>query len=249
MSQGAQGAQGGQLRAALLAVGGVALVLLVVGWASTLGPSEVLRGPGPVPERTAVSPAPDTTPSPSDSPSEAAQQPPAADSSWMSVVEGLVVLVAVLVAGWALLLLLRWVLGLLRERRRVPDTPDPVDPFDSLDESERLSAAMSAGIDDQRAALTRGTPREGIEACWARLEEHASAAGVERRPWETSSEFTRRVLAATGADPSAVQSLGDLYREARHSSHVLGETERRSAEAALARIQLSWGSATQAGVS
>ena len=58
-------------------------------------------------------------------------------------------------------------------------------------------------------------------------------AGVERRPWQTSSEFVLRVLDLVGADRGAVAGLADLYREARFSDHPITEEHRRQALTAL----------------
>ena len=81
----------------------------------------------------------------------------------------------------------------------------------------------------QRELLTSGSPRNAIVACWHRFEEQASLVGVRRRQWETSSEFTLRVLDRVSADTSAVTTLAELYRDARHSRHEITEANRDAA--------------------
>ncbi len=82
-------------------------------------------------------------------------------------------------------------------------------------------------------------------ACWDRFEEQAERVGAARKPWETSSEFTLRLLEAVAADQAAVRRLEGLYREARFSDHDIDESRRESALEALGAIHASLG----AGVS
>jgi hypothetical protein len=86
------------------------------------------------------------------------------------------------------------------------------------------------------AAVETGGPRDGIVACWLRLQDSVAACGVPLRPAETSSELVTRVLRALDVDPRAVAGLARLYREARFSDHVLGEESREQARAALRSI-------------
>ncbi len=80
--------------------------------------------------------------------------------------------------------------------------------------------------------------------CWHRFEELAESSGVRRLPWETSSEFTIRLLDRVSADEGAVGELAELYRDARYSRHEVGEDSRDRATAALDRIHRSLGSRT-----
>ncbi|MGA9748583.1 MAG: DUF4129 domain-containing protein, partial [Nocardioides sp.] len=82
-----------------------------------------------------------------------------------------------------------------------------------------------------------GSPRNGIVACWARLEDAVADAGVPRNRHETSAEFTVRVLHVLDLDPRAIGDLARLYREARFSEHELAESARDDARDALARLQ------------
>lgn len=106
----------------------------------------------------------------------------------------------------------------------------PVTDFDVLAEAAEAIAADAAA---QRAALLSGTPRNAIVECWARLEAAVASAGVPRRVSDTSTELTERVLTSSLVDPTAIGPLSALYREARFSSHPMGEAERQAAIDAL----------------
>jgi Domain of unknown function (DUF4129) len=154
--------------------------------------------------------------------------------------------------GWllrlALAALVVWGLwrGLLRlresvvNRRRPEPKPEHVD-FDVLDDPEPVAEEIREDADEQLALLLGGSPRNAIVACWDRFEEQAERAHVARRPWETSSEFTLRLLERVSADPAAVARLESLYHEARFSSHEIDETSREAAVEALHAIHLSLG--------
>lgn len=154
--------------------------------------------------------------------------------------------VAVLVC---VLLLVYWGVRRVREMvslRRHPPRPVPehVD-FDVLDDPEPLADEIREDAADQFALLLGGAPRNAIVACWDRFEEQAERVGAARKPWETSSEFTLRLLEAVAADQAAVRRLEGLYREARFSDHDIDESRRESALEALGAIHASLG----AGVS
>jgi hypothetical protein len=115
---------------------------------------------------------------------------------------------------------------------------DQVD-FDTVDAPARAAAALVDGADVQRSQLESGEPRNAIVACWDHFEDAAGRVGLGRRRWETSSEFTVRLLRDLDADTGAVGRLAALYREARFSEHPLGEEARSRALAALEDIHAS----------
>ena len=144
-----------------------------------------------------------------------------------------------MVVGGLALLLLVWLVRtvprrVLRIWRDLPDE-DPDDPDDSAGplSPEELAAAVAADRDAQLAAVQEGTPRNGVVAAWSRLEEIAAETGLARHRWETSAEFTARMLAGLPVDAAAARELGTLYRRARFSSHELTEDDRERARAAL----------------
>jgi hypothetical protein len=118
-----------------------------------------------------------------------------------------------------------------RRRRRERDRP--------LDVLADVATSVGDSADAQRAALRRGSPRNAIVECWLLLEAAVIDAGVERRPADTSTELTERVLAEHEVDAAAIAQLAGLYREARFSDHEMSEPSRRAAIDALDRVHHS----------
>lgn len=101
---------------------------------------------------------------------------------------------------------------------------------------EDVAAAVAADAAGQVAALRRGKARNAIVECWLRLEALATASGLEPHPADTSEEFTARVLGHVTVDTGAIGRLAALYREARFSTHAMGEQHRLAAIDALEAI-------------
>jgi len=98
-------------------------------------------------------------------------------------------------------------------------------------------------------ALDHGTPGDAIIRCWMMLEEAVTRAGFDRDPAFTPHEFTSAVLVRFAVGATSIAELAALYREARFSSHVLGEPERRRAVHALNALRddldrATWDAAT-----
>lgn len=123
---------------------------------------------------------------------------------------------------------------LWRDRWHPPEKPVRLD-FDVLPEAA-VTAALRDDVTTQLATVAEGSPRNAIVRCWLRLEEVVAAAGLPRSSWETSAEFTVRILHALDLDPRSIGVLAQLYREARFSGHELDETARTSAAAALQQL-------------
>jgi hypothetical protein len=221
-------------------VGAVLVMILMVTWAASIGPGGVLTGDGPATHR--VSPTPTRSPTPSGS-ATATRSPqprpePGGQAGDNSVVRALLAVLATalglaVVAGAVLLarrLWERWV-----DRDRPPPPPELVE-FDVIETPRRVAEEIARDADRQRDLLLEGAPRNGIVRCWHRFETQAAAAGLVRRDWETSAEFTLRVLDLVDADSALVSRLAALYREARFSDHPLGEAERAEALTALDAI-------------
>lgn len=144
-------------------------------------------------------------------------------------------LLAVLVtaAGAAALVAMRgwwpgdWPLGGVRSRRRRR--------FSSLPEMPDDKGGLN--VDEARAALSTGNPRNAIVECWIRLESDIAASGWPRSGAETSAEYVERIIAEMSVDPSAIYDLAALYREARFSTHPLVDPDRANALGALSRIE------------
>ena len=211
---------------ALLPVG-VLLGLLVLVWAATTGPVRMLRDSG----RRYVFEPPTPIASPSDGSTPARSLPevtkdikPIADLSWLG---DLIATGALLLVCIAVLLGLRW---LWLHRWHPPEQPEEV-PFDVL--PAQVAASISNDRAAQLEAVAEGAPRNGIVACWLRLQASVEEAGVPPRRSDTSAEFVQRVLRSLDLDPRAVATLAALYREARFSEHPVGEDARTAARAAL----------------
>ncbi len=217
-----------------LAVGiATLLVLLVAVWAASAGPDDPFRGEGLNPDRVTTSdPPPPTETVESGAPAPAGDR----DSPSSTLTRVIVILlgvlaVALVVTAVSMLVTLRPHLPRWRRRSRGDALPAvELDPVDAV------AAAISEDAVDQAALLRSGTPRNGVVACWHRFEVQAAQAGVAREPWETSSEFTLRLLDLVEADAAAVARLAGIYREARFSEHELGEDARTDAQDALQRI-------------
>lgn len=221
---------------AVLAVAGLMLVAVLAVWAASIGRDAVLSGDGP--ERMQVdtpTPTPSATASVTEGPPPVDRKP-SEPPAFFRVLALLVVAVFWLLLVAVVFFVLR---GLWRQARLVRREPEPEQvEMDLLDQPAQVSEQMERDASTQRALLEEGTPRTAIEACWHRFEVQAREAGLPRKSWETSSEFTYRMLDLVGADPHAAYTLGELYREARFSEHPLGEEARTAARAALDAIQL-----------
>lgn len=139
--------------------------------------------------------------------------------------------------GIALTLLLAVVVLAIRVNRRRRHAAPP--------ESAR-EAPDRALLTDRRAAhqarmLRKGSPREAIIATWLDLERLVAAAGVPRRPSETSSELVVRVLDDREVPAAALTDLAALFREARFSTHELTEALRERAAGDLDAVHAALG--------
>jgi hypothetical protein len=99
--------------------------------------------------------------------------------------------------------------------------------------ADRLAEAVDTGL----ARIDSGQATDAVIACWVALEEAAASAGVARDPSETPAEFTVRVLGVGGISEPQLVRLGELYREARYSTHGSSEQARTEARAALLRLR------------
>jgi Domain of unknown function (DUF4129) len=225
--------------AVVLTVVAVGLMLVMIMFAARTGPQRIVHGTLRDPSFHGVNPS---------------YTPPAPPTGPRSGGQGLLHSNPVLDAiGWvikvAVLVVLAWLLwrGLVRLReavvwRRRPRRPkvEHVD-FEVLDDPGLLAEEIRNDAADQLALLLGGTPRNGIVACWDRFEDQAERIHLARKPWETSSEFTLRLLDAVSADDRAVARLEALYHEARFSEHEIDESRRESAVEALGAIHASLG--------
>jgi hypothetical protein len=231
------GASRASVTAVAAVVGGVLLVAVLVTWAASIGPSGVLTGEGPEAQRLTPSETTSETPT-GDSPEEVQDRLAkrfAGDHPILRAIAFVLELVALLAVLYVLYRAARWAWQMYDARRRPAPPPEEVE-FDVLEGPRRLAEEITRDAPEQRRVLMEGSPRNAIVECWHRFEQQAAGAGLERHAWETSSEFTLRMLDLVVADSHAVAELAVLYREARFSSHPLDETTRARAVADLDAI-------------
>ncbi len=250
---------------AVAAVGVTSLFMVLVAWATLLGPDEVFTGPGPRPGPASTRtesciPLPVRTNADGSTsvviPDDVAERdycdpPPAGLDDYRDIVEenppplwikvlvwiflGTLLLVVGAGVGWLLVAAAREVLARRGDRTRIDVA------FTELDEPSRVADQVVGDAAEQDALLRGGDPRNAIVATWHRFEVQGERAGVPRRASETSSEYALRILDLADADGGSVRRLAELYREARFSDHEITEEHRSEALAALAGIRRSLG--------
>ena len=216
----------------LSSLGALALVLVV--WAAATGPVRMLgttthQAASAHPHHLAKTPAPTSATSAMPTYRQLTSHVhPVLDLSWLGQLIGYT---AVLAACYGIFLLLR---SLWRNRWRAPQKRPDVE-FDVLPDRAVLES-LHGDAEAQLAALEEGGPRDSIVACWLRLEEIVAQSGVPALRSETSSELVTRVLHRLDLDPRPIAKLASLYREARFSEHLMGESSREEARSALHRL-------------
>jgi hypothetical protein len=224
--------------AVVLTVLAVGLMLLMIMFAARSGPQRIIHGTLVDPSIRPVDPSYSFPTLPSN-PNGRGGRGFIHDNTFFRALGDLIRLALLVLVLWGAYRLLRWAGELVIHRRR-PPRPEQVD-FDVLDDPEPLAREMRADAADQLALLLGGTARNAIVACWDRFEEQAERVHAARRDWETSSEFTMRLLERVSADSAAVNRLESLYHEARFSTHDIDESRREAAIEALQAIHLSLG--------
>lgn len=247
---------------AVLATGAASLLMVLVAWATLIGPDEVFTGPGivdrtftPTVQTCLPVPTPDadgTVETPDnpdrlpycDEPAASGDGDPDPTSQaptplWLKLLVWAFVFVgaSLFVALVAALVRLAWTQARPRRRREVAAEV----AFTTLGEPARLAQEITADAAGQDAVLRDGDPRNAIVAAWQRFEVQGAAAGVGRHAWETSSEYALRILDLVSADADATHRLARLYREARFSEHPITEEHRAQAIDALAAVRRSLG--------
>lgn len=145
-------------------------------------------------------------------------------------VTGVVLWLAILVAGVGGFALYKW-----REARRRPliDVPD-LEPRELITRRRVL-----IGLLDEAIVVLRNhpDPREATIAAWARLETAVDAVGVTRRASDTPSQFLGRVLGAVEASGPAVERLTQAFERAMFSPHDIEKSTQRESIDALVAVR------------
>lgn len=92
------------------------------------------------------------------------------------------------------------------------------------------------GVEPPSADTLAGHCRNEVVACWVRLEDAASAVGLDPIPTETSAELADRVASRWPEVGPATKDLGRLYRQARFSTHAVGTSQRDEARSVSQEI-------------
>jgi len=216
------------------------LLLVLVTWAASIGPDNVVSG-GHVDRIRPDEPSASTAVGdPKDPLAEERAKKRGEPPAWLGTLAWIVEILTLGVVAFLLLRLARKLGQLWRfrtRRRRAP--PEDVE-FEVLGSAAHATEVIEADAGEQRAGLVEtGEPRNAIVECWHRFEVQALRAGVERQPWQTTSEFVLGLLDLVGADRGAVTRLAALYREARFSDHPMADSHRQAALAALDDIHRS----------
>jgi len=108
-------------------------------------------------------------------------------------------------------------------------------------ESEPDMPALRTGIalalrllDEQR------DPADAIVRAWLGLQETAEESGIVRRPAETPTEFTSRILSRAFADDWAIQTLLRLYLRTRFGDHPVTAEDVATVRWALEELVRTW---------
>ena len=220
-------------RTVIVTMAALAVAVLLV-WSASTGPADLAAGMSSRPVVSHTSRHPDSSYSHERTPRTTryggGTQGPASSRQWLADVLGVVAFVAGL---WFLGLLLRAATRLVGAS--LPEKQLVVD-LDPLPEVEAAREVVHRQRDRLREALSTADVRNGIVACWVVLEEAAAEAGVAPWPAETPTEFVVRFLHTLDVDPRPVAALAELYREARFSTHPLGEDARTRAHHALGAV-------------
>ncbi|KRF24465.1 DUF4129 domain-containing protein [Phycicoccus sp. Soil803] len=135
----------------------------------------------------------------------------------------LVVVVVIVLVAIGRALLDRW-----RAREVTADQEAAVDVVPEV--------LLEAALEGERQ-LSRGTPANAVIAAWVALEDACRAAGVRDDDSRTAAELLTAVLRSHRVDRAPLDTLAALYREARFSTHPIGEDQRTTAREALVQVQ------------
>jgi flagellar basal body-associated protein FliL len=115
------------------------------------------------------------------------------------------------------------------------------------DEVEPDAPAVRRGIAQALAILgSEREPGDAIVKAWLGLEESAEDAGINRRPAETPTEFTSRMLGRVTSDTSSVNTILRLYLRVRFGDHPASSSDVEQARTALQHLEESWRSEAKA---
>jgi hypothetical protein len=109
------------------------------------------------------------------------------------------------------------------QRRRSQERPHHLQSRESFD-SRLPSLAQVEGLID---------PREKVYACWDYAEIRLFQLGIRRLTYESPTEFVNRVRSSLPFPSLEIETLANLFVEARYSDHGIGQKDSELAYAVV----------------
>ena len=100
--------------------------------------------------------------------------------------------------------------------------------------ADDVADVLDESLDDLRA---EPDTRRAVIAAYARLERTFAASGLARLRQETAEEHVSRILGQLEVDSRLVRRLTELFARAKFSHHVVDDTMKEEAIAALAQVR------------
>jgi hypothetical protein len=114
-------------------------------------------------------------------------------------------------------------------------------PVEQEPEPEPDTPALRTGIELALQLLDeQREPADAIVRAWLGLQETAEESGIVRRPAETPTEFTTRILSRAFTDDHAIRTLLRLYLRTRFGDHPVTGDDLRAVRAALEELVRTW---------
>ncbi|MGO4342237.1 DUF4129 domain-containing protein [Pedococcus sp. 2YAF34] len=111
------------------------------------------------------------------------------------------------------------------------------EPDDGVPPGSILPEAVLRGAEEGEELLATGTPANAVVAAWVALESAVRSVGIRDDASLTSAELVTTVLRSYSVERAPLDTLAALYREARFSTHPVGEDMRERAREALQQVQ------------
>jgi hypothetical protein len=144
----------------------------------------------------------------------------------------LLMLIVVVVLAAATIAAVLVIAARLLRNAPAPQAVSVLAPPESGAEEEALANALLAA----RGALEGDDARAAIIACYAAMEDSLAAAGVARLSSDSPADLLARAAAGGVIHGAAPARLAELFREARFSTHEMGEGQLSAARDALDEI-------------
>lgn len=114
-------------------------------------------------------------------------------------------------------------------------------PIEPEAEPEPDTPALRSGIELALQMLDeQREPADAIVRAWLGLQETAEESGIVRRPAETATEFTSRILSRAVVDDRALRTLLRLYLRTRFGDHPVTSEDVAVVRGALQELVRTW---------